>query len=133
MYERLRAARRVSQLVFLAAFVLLFALAAYPPKTRIPVDLFLRADPLIAMSAMVSLRKLIFPLVWYALPVVVLSLFLGRAFCGWICPMGTTIDLCERLFRIRGRRPSQAPPWRRPTGRRRSSGWPTASGCRQST
>jgi len=113
MYKRLRAARRVSQLLFLAAFVLLFALATFPPKTRIPVDLFLRADPLIAMSAMVSLRKLIFPLVWYALPVVVLSLFLGRAFCGWICPMGTTIDLCERLFRIRGRRPSQAPPWRR--------------------
>jgi len=113
MYKRLRAARRVSQLLFLAAFVLLFALATFPPKTRIPVDLFLRADPLIAMSAMVSLRKLIFPLVWYALPVVVLSLFLGRAFCGWICPMGTTIDLCERLFRIRGRRPSQAPPWSR--------------------
>ncbi len=113
MYRGLRRARRASQLLFLAAFVLLFALATFPPKTRLPVDLFLRADPLIALSAMVSLRKLIFPLVWYALPVVVLSLFLGRAFCGWICPMGTTIDLCERLFRIRGRRPSQAPPWRR--------------------
>jgi len=113
MYRRLRAARRVSQLLFLAAFALLFALATFPPKTRIPVDLFLRADPLIAMSAMVSLRKLIFPLVWYALPVVVLSLFLGRAFCGWICPMGTTLDICERLLRIRGRRPAQAPRWSR--------------------
>ena len=112
MSRRLRGLRRASQLFFLAGFVLLFALAAFPLRSPIPVDLFLRGDPLIALSAMVSLRKLIVPLVWYALPVLVLSLFLGRVFCGWICPMGTTIDICERLFRVKGRRPSQAPRWR---------------------
>ncbi len=113
MYRRLRAARRITQLIFLASFAALFAVATYPPKTRIPVDLFLRADPLIALSAMVSLRELVFPLVWYAIPVVVLSLLLGRVFCGWICPMGTTIDICERVLRIRGRLPAEAPAWRR--------------------
>jgi polyferredoxin len=113
MYRRLRTVRRITQLVFLAGFVLLFALATYPPKTRLPVDLFLRADPLIAVSAVVSLRKLIFPLVWYALPVVVLSLLLGRVYCGWVCPMGTTIDICERAFCIRGKRPAETPRWSR--------------------
>ncbi len=113
MYRRLRALRKVSQLAFLSGFVVLFAFAVFPPRTRIPVDLFLRADPLIALSAVVSLRELVFPLVWYALPVVALSLFLGRVFCGWVCPMGTTIDICERVLRIKGRRPAAAPGWRR--------------------
>lgn len=113
MYKTLRRLRRASQLVFVAAFLLLFAFAAYPLKSPIPVDLFLRADPLLAVSAMVSLREVLLPLLWYALPVVVLSLALGRVFCGWICPMGTAIDICERLLRIRGRRPGKGPRWRR--------------------
>jgi len=109
MYERLRRLRRASRLAFLTAFALLFAFAAYPLKSPIPVDLFLRADPLIALSAMLSLRKILLPLLWYALPIVVLSLVFGRVFCGWVCPMGTAIDICERVFRIRGRRANQAP------------------------
>ncbi len=113
MYRRLRALRRVSQIVFLAGFLLLFAFAAYPLKSPIPVDLYLRADPLLALSAMVSLRRLLFPLFWYAVPVVVLSILLGRVFCGWVCPMGTSIDVMERVFRIRGRRPQGEPRWRR--------------------
>ena len=113
MSSRLRTLRRVAQLVFLAAFLLLFAVTGYPVSSPIPVDLFLRTDPLIALSAMLSLRRLLLPLLWYALPVTLLSLLLGRVFCGWVCPMGTAIDLSERLFRIRGRPPSQAPRWRR--------------------
>ena len=93
--------------------MVLFAFAAYPLKSPIPVDLFLRANPLIALSAMVSLRQLVFPLVWFALPLVVLGLVMGRAFCGWVCPMGTAIDLSERGLGIRGRRPGRAPQWRR--------------------
>ena len=119
MYRRLRSARgfdsaqprptpsavegrRVSQLVFLAGFVLLFALAADPLILPVPVDLYLRADPLLALSAMVSLRRIVPELLWYALPITLISLLLGRVFCGWICPMGTTIDLCERVFKMRG-------------------------------
>jgi ferredoxin-type protein NapF len=103
----LRGARRISQLVFLAGFLLLFAVAAYPLKSPVPVDLYLRADPLLALSAMVSLRKIVLGLLWYALPVTVLSILLGRVFCGWVCPMGTTIDISERVFRMRGRKRSK--------------------------
>ncbi len=105
---RLRTTRRISQLVFLAGFVLLFVAAAYPLRFPIPVDLYLRADPLLAFSTMISLRKIVLPLLWYALPITVLSVLLGRVFCGWICPMGTMIDVCERVFRIRGRRQTPA-------------------------
>ena len=113
MSSRLRALRRGAQILFLAVFVLLFAFTAYPLKLPVAPDLFLRADPLLALSTMLSLRQIALPLLWFALPVVVVSLLLGRVFCGWVCPMGTCIDLCERVFRIRGRRPSLAPAWRR--------------------
>ena len=113
MSSHLRLARRVSQLIFLAGFLVLFAFAADPLASPIPVDLYLRADPLLALSAAVSLRKIVWPLVWYALPITVLSILLGRVFCGWICPMGTSIDLLERAFRLRGRRPAAGPRWHR--------------------
>lgn len=109
MSKRLRLLRRVSQALFFAGFLLLFAVAAYPLLSPVPVDLFLRADPLLALSAMISLRQLVFPALWYALIVVAFTILLGRVFCGWICPTGTTIDIFERLFRIRGRRPSAGP------------------------
>jgi len=111
--RRLRGLRRVSQLVFLAGFVVLFAFASFLVSSPIPPDLFLRADPLIALSGAASLRRAFLPLLWFAVPVTVLSLALGRAFCGWICPMGTSIDIGERVFGLRRRKPAQAPPWRR--------------------
>ena len=109
MSRRLRALRRASQLAFLAGFLLLFVFASFPLRSPVPVDLYLRADPLLGLSAMVSLRRLIFPLLWYVLPVTVLTVLFGRVFCGWICPMGAVIDVCQRLLRIQGRRPSEAP------------------------
>jgi MauM/NapG family ferredoxin protein len=113
MSRRLRLARRVSQLIFLAGFLLLFAFAADPLASPVPVDLYLRADPLLALSALVSLRKIVWSLIWYALPVTLLSILLGRVFCGWICPMGAGIDLLERVFRLRGRQPAAEPRWHR--------------------
>jgi ferredoxin-type protein NapF len=113
MSRRLRGLRRASQLAFLAAFVALFGVTARLVATSIPPDSFLRADPLIALSGMVSTRRVIWSLVWFAIPVAALSLALGRVFCGWVCPMGTSIDLCERVFGVRGQRPPKAPQLRR--------------------
>jgi len=35
---------------------------------------------------------------WPALIVLVAGLLTGRAFCGWLCPLGATIDAFDRLF-----------------------------------
>lgn len=35
---------------------------------------------------------------WPALFVLLLTIPFGRLFCAWICPMGTTIDITDRLF-----------------------------------
>ncbi len=36
---------------------------------------------------------------WPALIVLLLTLFFGRFFCGWVCPIGTALDYFHRLFR----------------------------------
>jgi polyferredoxin len=44
--------------------------------------------------------------------VVLLTLVFGRAWCGWLCPLGTTLDLFP-LRSGRGARPAPAEGWRR--------------------
>ncbi len=109
MSNRLLTLRRISQLAFLAAFLASCAWAVYGRGKGLSVESFLRADPLLAASTMISLRRFLLTMLLWALPVVALSLLMGRAFCGWICPMGTTLDLSERLLRIQGRPPAKAP------------------------
>ncbi len=92
-----RSLRHVAQLLSLSLFLLLF-LAAYHPVAGFPVDLFLRADPLIAIATSISSRQLVTAIFW-AVPLIVLALVTGRAFCGWLCPLGALLDLENRLIR----------------------------------
>jgi MauM/NapG family ferredoxin protein len=91
--------RRVSQLVFLALFLFLFLKAEFVGQETLawPVDLFFRFDPLILASHLVSFSPLVAGLFW-ALVFVALTLILGRFFCGWVCPLGTTLDGARRLL-----------------------------------
>jgi len=65
--------------------------------TGIPVDLFPRLSPLLASATMLAARGLI-GLFWPALILIALTVLLGRFFCSWVCPLGTTIDLTDKLF-----------------------------------
>ena len=91
-------ARRISQLLFLLLFFILFFLAAFPYKNIIPSDLFLRSSPLIAVATFLATRKFIGTMI-IGLIILILSIALGRYFCGWICPLGTTIDFGDWLSR----------------------------------
>jgi len=87
-------AARVSQLLFLLLFLVLFVKTEYRGQDTIPaaINSFFRADPLVLASYLAATKSftwLLFP----ALLVLVLTLFLGRFFCGWICPLGTLLDL----------------------------------------
>lgn len=53
-----------------------------------PVWLFFRLDPLVAVSNALSARALYRGLLW-SLLVLIPTMFLGRFFCGWICPLGS--------------------------------------------
>jgi len=94
----LRTARRVSQVLFFLFFLSLFFQAVYPYEVAIPSDLFLRASPLAAVVSMLAARTFVATAV-LGLMILVLTVFLGRFFCGWICPLGTILDATDRWFK----------------------------------
>ncbi|GAB7082076.1 4Fe-4S binding protein [Megalodesulfovibrio paquesii] len=81
--------RRLTQGVTLLLFVLTLWLAW-------PGAFLLRLDPLTAPATMLSGRSLL-PVLWPGVVVLASALLAGRFFCGWICPLGTTIDLTDKL------------------------------------
>lgn len=90
--------RRISQIIFLLFFFYLFLRASFPLSLKIPVDLYLRADPLIAISSMVS-DKVIISTFIFSLFFVLLTIPLGRVFCGWVCPLGASLDIFSYVFK----------------------------------
>jgi polyferredoxin len=50
--------------------------------------IFLQSDPLVAVSNALASRALYRGLLW-SLIILIPTFFLGRFFCGWICPLGT--------------------------------------------
>src|ERR1035438_257615 len=88
--------RRISQIVFLLLFLgllfftswSLFPSAGTEIHLRPPVRLFFEWDPLVALVNALAGHALYRGLIW-CLVILVPTLFLGRFFCGWICPMGT--------------------------------------------
>ncbi len=90
--------RRLSQLACLALFFFLFIRTDYSGSDTIEyaVNILFRIDPLLALSASVAAGFFIF-LMLPAVGTVLLTLILGRFFCGWICPMGTLLDGCRNV------------------------------------
>ncbi len=98
MGRQLKTTRRIVQIFLLLFFIFLFLAASYSLKIRIPVDFFLRMDPLIALSSMLSARAFIGTFIW-AFLALALTISLGRYFCGWVCPLGTTLDITSYVFK----------------------------------
>lgn len=90
--------RRTSQLFFFLFFVFLFLNAHYPYNPLVPSEIFLNISPLAAISTMLATRSIV-PSMLVAGILLLLTVLLGRFFCGWICPLGTIIDTSDRLFK----------------------------------
>lgn len=105
--------RRLSQTLFFGLWVFLFWKSAHQTVSSIPPDLFLRTDPLAALIAMAAARIWV-SAVLYGLILVGLTLVFGRFFCGWVCPLGTILDVVGRLWRGKySAMPSNDRTWRR--------------------
>ena len=92
---KLAQARRISQIVFLALFLCLLFQTEFrgsfhtfqgDPRLPYPVRWFLELDPLIALGSALATHALYRGLLW-SLAILIPTLFLGRFFCGWICPL----------------------------------------------
>ena len=97
---RLNRLRRITQIVLLGLFLYLLFGTLPDASTFLPADLFFRLNPLAAAAAMLASRALLTSLL-LALLVLSLTLLLGRVWCGWVCPLGTTLDLLPWKRRAR--------------------------------
>ena len=85
---------RISQFFFLALFLFLFIITDYrgQDEINVAVNSFFRSDPLVLASYLLAVRSF----TWLLLPALLVAGFtvlLGRFFCGWICPLGTLLDI----------------------------------------
>jgi polyferredoxin len=87
----------LSQIVFFLFFLLLLLRTEYRGPAHgsggeirlpYPVRLFFELDPLVGLSNALASHALYRGLLW-SLLTIVCTLFLGRIFCGWVCPMGS--------------------------------------------
>jgi len=63
-------------------------------KDLVPAESFLLLDPLVSITAALAAKAWIWALAWAGV-LLALCLFIPRGFCGYLCPLGTLIDLFD--------------------------------------
>lgn len=88
---RWRWARQVVQIASVVFFFLLAFLTYRDSASLIPLDLYFRLDPLVAFGAMIAMRAIVATML-LAVVTLALGFVFGRAWCGWLCPLGAILD-----------------------------------------
>lgn len=71
-------------------------------KEMVPAELFLAIDPLVSLSTAVATRTWVWSLTFAGVTLLV-CLVVPRGFCGYVCPLGTAIDLFDWMIGRRAR------------------------------
>lgn len=112
--------RWVVQAVFFVLFVVTVIFSMYRVTEQgygfalpVPIGVWPRLS--FFSAVVVSLAGRVFAIAfWPALVVLVAAILSGRAFCGWLCPLGATIDFVDRYaFTRRTAQPDDPAAWRR--------------------
>lgn len=107
--------RHIVRLTALALFLALYARTAYKGEDVLsfPVHLIFRIDPIAVITELAAHRT---PVMWAvagSLLLIALTAYLGRFFCGWLCPMGSLLEDAShpvrKLFRRIGSRNVRMP------------------------
>jgi MauM/NapG family ferredoxin protein len=96
-------ARRIAQAAFLLLFLLVLAAADSRWLGGGPLGIALSLDPLLAVVTALA-AKTFYAGMLLSLFVLLPAIFLGRVFCGWVCPLGTLNQFMTRLFASHDRR-----------------------------
>jgi polyferredoxin len=96
--------RRIAQIFFFALFAWFCVVTTVGDRwwqlRGWPVNWLLQLDPLVALGTLLTTKTVYAGLLW-ALATVVLTILLGRFFCGWMCPFGTLHQFIGWLGRRR--------------------------------
>ena len=104
-------ARKCAQYLALAVFGALFLWSRQGGWAGNLINIPMRLDPLLVLAHLLASRTLLASSA-LALIVIFLTLLFGRAWCGWLCPLGTTLDLVG-LHRYSKKRSAPPEGWRR--------------------
>lgn len=88
--------RKSVQVLSLVFFIAAVALVRKGQGLEWLIKMPVHVDPLLVISSTVASRKLAGDIIFTFL-MLILTLVFGRFWCGWLCPLGTTLD----IFRLR--------------------------------
>ena len=99
---RILTTRRISQVFFCILFVWFCVVSTLGDQwwqlRGWPVNWLIQLDPLVGLATLLTTRT-IYAGLWWSVVTIVLTLFLGRFFCGWVCPFGALHQLVGFLSR----------------------------------
>lgn len=90
--------RKLVQVSFFLLFIFLFLNARYPYEITMGSDFGLRLSPLIPVFTFIDTLSFP-PLIIPGLIILLLTPFLGRFFCSWVCPLGTCLDATDKIIK----------------------------------
>ena len=88
--------RPAVQALFFIAFIMIFSGLAYPASMPLSNPL-MAMDPLAALASILFYRGSWFPYIALSGVLLLGSAIMGRAFCGWVCPVGLVADISGKL------------------------------------
>jgi polyferredoxin len=100
--ERWVLARKIVQYLSLVVFLLFFLMTRRDGWASGLINIPMRLDPLVMLANLFASHTYLVASS-IALITILGTLVLGRAWCGWICPLGTTLDLFS-FDKARGKR-----------------------------
>jgi len=103
--------RKTVQYLTLAIFIALFVWSRQDGGPANLINIPMRMDPLLILANLVASRTFLAGSA-LALIVILLTIVFGRAWCGWLCPLGTVLDIFP-LNRWQKKRLAFSDGWRR--------------------
>jgi polyferredoxin len=84
--------RKAVQYLFLFFFITLFVWSRQDGGQANLINIPMRLDPLLILAHMIASRTFLSGSA-LALIIILLTVLFGRAWCGWLCPLGTILDI----------------------------------------
>jgi polyferredoxin len=103
--------RKIVQYLILFIFLSLFIWSRQDGGQASLINIPMRMDPLLILAHLVASRTLLAGSA-LAIIVILLTVVFGRAWCGWLCPLGTILDFFS-FKRWRNKLPATSDGWRR--------------------